>query len=259
MAWSIASAQLSREFETKLKAGDPKAIESINSQRSLNELLFVLNGSLGGRFGEQSDLIRKAAIEVIRQVPGHAKQLGDDIERLSESRNTFTERERCFLLLSRIASPEAIAQIGRFLFDERNPEKDLGIIDGLYLVPNSHWATQAMGEALGEKYGIKKPLGTVGWKEVRAWQTWWQSSIADEYRKLLEPVVSATKEAEAAEPQSAQTIISSPAPREGLLTPATPTKTVLRKTKDLHTAWAGMIIVSIAAVVLLFFAIKKLK
>lgn len=178
----LARGQLAPEFEKRLASGDPTTIESLTKSASIDELYSVLMLALHRQFAAHSDQIRSITIAALRRFPDHAQRLGDKIDALSESRGTAGKRERAFYLLQSIASPEAVAQIGRFLFDERNPEKGLAINDGTFEVPNSHWAANAMGMALGNKIGAKQKPGFYGPDEVKSWQTWWQSPAADTYK-----------------------------------------------------------------------------
>lgn len=162
--------------------------------------------------GDNSDKVKSLAIGAIRRIPDHAKTLADEIDQSSSKPGEIGVRRNNFFLLGEIGSPEAVAELGRFLFDERNPEGDLPPDSGLNTVSNSHRAANAMGVALGNKPGIKnrKP-GSYGPTEVFAWQTWWQSPAANEYRAAQIPSVQPTpaqKEAElkTSEVQSEPTI-----------------------------------------------------
>ncbi|MGV3659528.1 MAG: hypothetical protein ACO1TE_05070 [Prosthecobacter sp.] len=180
-------AQVRQELEQKLASGDAAAIATLQSASPLEELFDVLMLSLRQQFGVHSNKIKEAAIMAIKRTPGHAKVLGDEIDELSNLSGTGRSRERKFYLLQNIASPEAVAQLGRFLFDERNPEKDIPLGDGSFEAPNSYWAANAIGAALGDPLSLKRKPGYYGLAEVKSWQTWWQSQEAAAYKPQPEP------------------------------------------------------------------------
>ncbi|CAN5716433.1 hypothetical protein BH11VER1_BH11VER1_41800 [soil metagenome] len=177
--------ELSPESKKKLGSGDRAAFSAVAQSTNLDDLNNVLMLALTRQFGAYSSEVKEIAITAIRRIPDHGKTLGDKIEELSDQRGTARKRERAFYLLQNIASPDAIAQIGRFLFDERNPEKGLPLNDGSFEVPNSHWAANAMGSALGDRIGLKRKPGFYGPDEVKAWQIWWQSPAADSFREPI--------------------------------------------------------------------------
>ena len=191
---SASSQSVSPDFEKRLSQGDAASFEAVSASRSPDELYKILTLALHHQFcgnrsncfqGDNSDKIKNLAIGAIRRIPDHARILADEIDQSSSKPGQIGLRENNFFLLGEIASPEAIAELGKFLFDERNPESILPPDSGLNTVPNSHRAADAMGVALGDKPGIKnrKP-GSYGPAEVLAWQTWWQSPAANEYRTV---------------------------------------------------------------------------
>jgi len=196
------SQSVSPDFEHRLSKGDPSSFETVSASRSLNELYQILTLALHHQFcgdrtncapGDNSDKIKALAIGAIRRIPEHAKMLGDEIDQSSVKPGEMGLRRNNFFLLSKIASPEAIAELGRFLFDDRNPEGDLPPDSGLNTVPNSLRAANAIGAALGNKPGIKnRNPGSDGPPEVLAWQTWWQSPAANEYRAAQAASVQST-------------------------------------------------------------------
>lgn len=197
--WIASSQSVSPEFEKKLSQADAASFEAVSASRSPDELYKILTLALHHQFcgdrtncfqGDNSDTIKSLAIGAIRRIPDHAKKLGEEIDQSSSKPGQIGLRENNFFLLGAIASPEAIAELGRFLLDDRNPESILPPDSGLNTVPNSHRAADAMGVALGNKPGIKnrKP-GSYGPTEVLAWQTWWQSPAANEYRAAQAPSI----------------------------------------------------------------------
>lgn len=188
---SASSQSVSPDFEQRLSKADPSAFETISASRSPDELYKILTLALHHQFcgdrvnctpGDNSDNVKSLAIGAIRRIPDHAKRLAEEIDQSSSKPGEIGVRRNNFFLLGEIASPEAIAELGRFLFDERNPEGDLPPDSGLNAVPNSLRAANAMGAALGDKPRIKsrKP-GGYGPTEVHALQKWWQSPAANEF------------------------------------------------------------------------------
>ncbi len=196
----IASSQsVSPDFEKRLSQGDSSSFAAVSASQSPDELYKILTLALHHQFcgdrsncspGDKSDKIKSLAIGAIRRIPEHAKRLADEIDQSSSKPGQIGLRENNFFLLGEIGSPEAIVELGRFLFDDRNPEGILPPDSGLNTVPNSHRAADAIGVALGNKPGImnRKP-GGYGPTEVLAWQTWWQSPAANEYRAAPAPSV----------------------------------------------------------------------
>lgn len=171
-------------FEKRMAVGDLSVIQSIGSM-PLQDLYGVLLLALRRQFGDQSSQVKGAAIEAIKQFPYHGRFLGDEIDRLSNEQGTLRERQNDFYLLTNIGSPEAIRQIGRFLLDERNPEKDIPEAYFIGAASNSYWAADAMGSVLGNKPGIKNKPGFYNRDDVVAWQSWWQSPAAAQYRNPI--------------------------------------------------------------------------
>lgn len=190
----VSSQSVSPDFEKRLSQGDPSSFAAVSASQSPDELYKILTLALHHQFcgdrtnctpNDNSDKIKSLAIGAIRRIPEHAEKLADEINQSSSKPGQIGLRENNFFLLGEIGSPEAIVELGRFLFDDRNPEGILPPDSGLNTVPNSHRAANAIGAALGNKPGItnRKP-GGYGPTEVLAWQTWWQSPSAIEYRTV---------------------------------------------------------------------------
>jgi hypothetical protein len=173
--------------KTQGEPGGPKPGEPRSAMALYDQLL----GAMVGRYGGE-DLVRikETTILQIRKIPGHARELGDRLQRLGEVRFSGGQRDQLFFLLQHTGSPESIAQIGRFLTDERNPDADLPADSGALVVPNCYLAAGAMQRALPQ---VAKELGMAreGWrgsseKQMLTWRTWWKEPGAEPYRKVLE-------------------------------------------------------------------------
>lgn len=58
----------------------------------------------------------------LKQLPGHARLIGDMIDHAADMAMTDSQRRHWFECLNRLGSDECIEQLGRFLFDERCPD-----------------------------------------------------------------------------------------------------------------------------------------
>lgn len=184
---SLASVPTPRLLEERLQAGDPDAFKVVENSKSLDQLLKLLQQALTHQFKDRSKEVERTAIAAIRRIPGHATKLGDEIDVLSNQANSSRSREINYRLLAHIGSPEAIAQIGRFLFDERNPEKDIPPIElGYFVTPNSFWAAGALDIAMGDTLQLTPKPRRYSNAERKAWQDWWLSAAAEPYRAILE-------------------------------------------------------------------------
>jgi hypothetical protein len=146
------------------------------------------------QYGEQSGVIKEITAERLRDFPDHAAALGDEIDRFSEIKGAGRKVEHQFLILEAVGSPEAIAEIGRFVHDDRDPDKELfppG--SGFASISNSFLCSQIMGRLLGDQSPIEKEPGAYSWKDVRAIQEWWDSPASSEYRASLPPARAAIR------------------------------------------------------------------
>jgi|GEM_PF-4913294 len=174
-------AKIASDFFDKLEAGDAKSIVAVSHLKSMDDLCLLLRCVHVKRFGTHSFQVKDAVIAALKEIPGHAKELGDRIEKLSGKFGTARERWSLFGALESLASPEAVAQIGRFLLDSRHL-----VVEGHddydpYGDTNSHIAACAMTEALGNR---PQPM-FYRRNELNYWKVWWQSEDAEKYRRLL--------------------------------------------------------------------------
>lgn len=98
--------------------------------------------------------IHARARELLLRSPGAEEYLGNVIEEASTNHQKSNIRGKSFSLLGQLGSPKAIAQLGRFILDDRNPLPPWiipGKTFGPTPNPNSMWAGWALNEALGEE------------------------------------------------------------------------------------------------------------
>jgi hypothetical protein len=160
----------------------------------MDYLIEILFGAIRGRYGDHSESLREISAESIRKIPNYAASFGDEIDSLSQMKGTGEMVEHQFMMLEAIGSPEAIAEIGRFVHDDRDPDKELfppG--SGFASISNSFLCSQIMGRLLGDQSPIEKEPGAYSWKDVRAIQEWWDSPASSEYRASLPPARAAIR------------------------------------------------------------------
>jgi hypothetical protein len=187
-------AQPGPTLDARLSRGDASALQEVAESRSMDLLMDTLFQAIRRQYGEQSGVIKEITAERLRDFPNHAAALGDEIDRFSEMEGTGRKVEHQFMILEAIGSPEAIAEIGRFVHDDRDPDKELfppG--SGFASISNSFLCSQIMGRLLGDKSPIQKEPGAYSWKDVRAIQEWWDSPASSEYRASLPPARSAIR------------------------------------------------------------------
>lgn len=132
--------------------------------------------------------------------PDHASFLGDQLEVFSSDHTKSHLRERYFRLLGAFGGPDAIAQLGRFILDERNPLPPwvvLGKTIGSLPCSNSDWAVEAMNEALGEESPWKPYRNQNGHVFHRAggppiddiMKQWWIETGSKKYGMGIPPAI----------------------------------------------------------------------
>ncbi len=197
----------------RLERGDYTVLDELVASRSLPELYFLLSQheQMPGTVSQ----IRIKTIEALQKVPGYAKYLGDKVDALSEIRGsqTSSERSTCLGLLGRLGTPEAFEEIGRFLFDERNPDELLD--DNNPVGPNHFFAAISMYEALDRKGAAPFKTENVGrflMENVEPMQRWWLSDSSKPFRVAKaepKPPPPSTGGQDAAPPQTTVTPASS--------------------------------------------------
>jgi len=202
------------EADGRLQRGDLSPIDVAFQKHDLRELWYFYDKASAQQYAgrtqsEASELqktltekdfevlnarIKAHAGELLAQIPGHAKLLGDEIETASNAPASYGSRSEQirihnFFSLERLASPEAIQQIGRFLDDERNPNEELGSAGGSTgPMPNSFNAVYALDHALGKNspfQGKRLEGGMLEPEQMRALKAWWRSDASLSYRQPL--------------------------------------------------------------------------
>jgi len=182
--------------------------------------------------------LRPLAQDFLLRTPGHARYLGDRIEEQMRNDSDQVPRTVLFSCLGALAvdgSDECIAQLGRFLFDKRDPEfrpfdpaKD---VRGMYDIRGTRNPVQnnAIGwlrSVLETRFNINHPLldenglPCKGIEEkVQAW--WLNSAEAAPYRRslaatgvVLPPGYPAMKELEGTQTKIAPPLRNPPYPNE---------------------------------------------
>lgn len=185
----VKKARLEKSLRKQIKAGEFDAVRNLRGPESLPLLLNLLMLEETHQFDEQGPAVRAILIANIAAIPGHAKYLGDEIEQLSNQPLTGNGRDNSFTLLTAVASKEAVAELGRFLFDDRSPDKELSekypAADGggYFLFPNSNMSANAIGILLGDKSPVKtRRPGYYGGPEIKQIQEWWKSREGEAFR-----------------------------------------------------------------------------
>ena len=163
--YSLHAAQSEEEIRLDHRVADAKAqflkgdYASIDQAAKDHDLLMLWHiFRSASRAREQRAELWDAVESRVRQAllshPDHATFLGNKLEGFSTDHTKNPLRERYFKLLGAFGGPDAIAQLGRFILDDRNPMPPYiipGKTVGPYPSPNSMWAAWALNEALEEE------------------------------------------------------------------------------------------------------------
>ncbi|HYF37234.1 MAG TPA: hypothetical protein VD994_18175 [Prosthecobacter sp.] len=217
LAWG-AFAELSvepedwNEIESRLLKGDYRVLEELKAANRLDELYRLSKKSNWLEHKEQMPKIVEAAKECLISIPHHATYIGDKVEDLTLRKGDAGERQGLLMSLQRIGTPEAVAQLGRFLDDKRNPElEDWSPQQGIP-PPEPNYMTAAWGIAqiLKDKLPFEMQGGYNERRDLPKVRAWWKSDAAEPYRRLLAEsgrtrsetpaLPTAAREASAAEP-----------------------------------------------------------
>jgi len=187
-------AQRELSLDARLSRGDASAIQEVAESRSMDYLLEILFGAIRGQYGDRSDALREISAESIRKIPNYAASFGDEIDSLSQMKGTGVMIEHQFMMLEAIGSPEAIAEIGRFVHDDRDPDKEMYPPQSGYAgLSNSFLSCRIIGSLIGDRAPKETKAGFYGWIDVRAIQEWWDSPASSEYRASLPPARAAIR------------------------------------------------------------------
>jgi hypothetical protein len=139
--------------------------------------------------------IQELAMERLRQLPGLARYLGDRIEKSASEKGWNDSRRIWLSILGRVGGEESIVELGRFIFDDRNPDYTPPLDSGPVYpigIPSAiqYSATSALNGALRGKHTIADEIKdkTYGmnpnwFKMIHHW--WLHSEEAAPYRRKL--------------------------------------------------------------------------
>ncbi|MGV3660832.1 MAG: hypothetical protein ACO1TE_11630 [Prosthecobacter sp.] len=149
--------------------------------------------------------VRGVVAAQLAAIPGHAQYVGDMVEMITNTTYDIYKpvqpyagtmpRDYAFRILDSLgtlATPEAIQQIGRFLYDNRNPEMGGDLVTGRIrpLAVNSRFALRALNNAIGDKSPIAGKVGAVEMAEpgeyyAQVIREWWASDASLPFRQPL--------------------------------------------------------------------------
>lgn len=152
----------------------------------------------------QGDISKRIA-DRLAVIPGHAQYVADMVETITTTE--YNQRQpvpafsgrmprayafRILDELGELGTPEAIQQIGRFLWDKRNPDFTENPFNGM-LMPNmfnSRFAVRALNKALGDKSPIAGKFDASemiepGEYSAQIIREWWASDASLPFRQPL--------------------------------------------------------------------------
>jgi hypothetical protein len=124
--------------------GLERVLENATTQELLRLALLVETGVMG----KECASLRPTLMKELRSRPEQAQMLGDRIDELANEPGTASRRMNNFEVLTFIGSAEALRQMGRFLWDERQPDP---------MVPGHEVATEPVKMAAA--WALLKTLG----------------------------------------------------------------------------------------------------
>lgn len=102
------------------------------------------------------------------------------IEDLTQKPLTGRNRANLFYFISFVHSDDISAMLGRYLFDDRNPDLDLieqiGSDDGLFVTTNGIKAAEALATLLPSASPTTTKVGRFGPQDVEKWRRWWKAN-----------------------------------------------------------------------------------
>lgn len=183
-----------------VRNGDLSPIATLVQQRDLFQLWGLWNET-------RSRPEAHAAIETaLTNIPGHAQYLADIVEKLTMEGDMYPDAFKPYKgeidpwarfyflqMLGELASPEAIQQLGRFLYDERNPgirSHPLGM--GEQRSYNKSSAVMAFNNALKEMSPLYGKVGKAQYNHTDQYPyykqqllEWWASDSSLPFRQKL--------------------------------------------------------------------------
>lgn len=158
------------------------------------------------------DPVETRVRQALLSFPEHARFLGDQIESISSDHEKNNLRERYFSLLGAFGGAEAIAQLGRFLLDERNPMPPWITPMSIGTRPNENsvWAAWAIDKALGEespwwpyrKNGQPPSNNANGPRIYEIMKQWWIDTGSKKYGLGLPPAIHPSPQLKAEAPSA---------------------------------------------------------
>ncbi|MBL9133641.1 MAG: hypothetical protein JNG86_20695 [Verrucomicrobiaceae bacterium] len=213
--------RLEWERRGRLERGDITVVDEYHRENNLRKVWSIFGNAYWNSYGhgrttqEREELkmteeqrvalnqpIRERARAILESIPGHAKSLGDEIDRLGNITGSQDVVERAqnnrgelFSLLASLGSPESIQQIGRFMLDDRRPLPE-GWKPPPVVVYSPPWTPASLSDmameidrALGDASPLKrlKDLPSIGRFGIQKkyMQDWWRSEESAKYRVPL--------------------------------------------------------------------------
>lgn len=187
--------------------GDLSGIQKAYDNQNIKKLWWYYGGAFNRQFGmwptqgeenahkalsremrvQLNSRVQDAAAKLLVLLPGHAKYLGDKIDAASNDPHSNAARIVWMQMLSSLGSTEAIQQIGRFLFDDRNPEFEVMAPQTDVMPPpdNQFVAITQMYRALKNESLAKKNARPALGVNYEPLLDWWRSDASLSYRQQL--------------------------------------------------------------------------
>lgn len=171
------------KLSTSYQYGHPRddTPNEIDSVRYTNDEVIALNHQIRERAGTS-----------LKEIPGHARLIGDIIDAAADMAKMEHRRDGWFQGLARLGSDECIEQLGRFLFDERCPDYFNGPDMGMSVPPNNVEATaraklcRVLRDRKMLPEGMVDADGKWNYKKMEEITDWWlKSAAAAPYRRML--------------------------------------------------------------------------
>lgn len=134
--------------------------------------------------------VKEQALLRLRQLPGLARYLGNQIESTVDGPGGFPDRWMYIRRLSILANDDSVVQLGRFLFDDRNPDAKDPAHPVMYEQSAiKHYISSALIGVLREMPGVAAEIKATPKGDPRKYErvkNWWlKSPEAAPYRRQL--------------------------------------------------------------------------
>jgi hypothetical protein len=177
------------EILFQLESGNFEPLERANGTRTPWLLYTALHAAVMHQLGAKSAELQVQIASRIAAIPGHAKYLGDKIDKLSGEFSTTRERGEMIYWMGHVRSKEVLEELGRLLFDSKLPEAALSIdqLDlNLSIQANDGMAAESLHRFLGKDSPLKEAPGLLS-NGVEQMQQWWNSAAGQAYRAAFNP------------------------------------------------------------------------